>query len=63
MIRDLENMIQEERLKELGLFSLKKRKVLGNMVMIFKTVKGFPAVRRNMFFFVGLGQEVMDLEI
>lgn len=40
MTRSLENMTDEERLKELGMFSLEKRWLQGNMITVFKYVKG-----------------------
>lgn len=38
MIRGLENLIYEERLKELGLFSLGK--IYGELIVIFQSLKG-----------------------
>lgn len=40
MMRDLENMTYEERLKELGLFSLERRKVRRYMITDFKYLNG-----------------------
>lgn len=36
----LENKMYEENLRELGIFSLKKRRLRGNMVAIFKYPEG-----------------------
>ncbi|XP_048853901.1 uncharacterized protein LOC125721830 isoform X1 [Brienomyrus brachyistius] len=54
MIPGLRGMSYEERLLELNLFSLKQRRLRGDMIQVYKILTGLDAVQANSYFSISL---------
>ena len=50
MLPDLKNMSYPERLKKLGLTTLESRRLRGDLIEVFKILKGHCNIDRNIFF-------------
>ena len=50
MIPSLRNLSCEERLKKLGMFSLRRRRLEGDMIEMFKMIKGIDKVNLGKLF-------------
>ena len=50
MIKDLRGIGYKEKLKELGLFSLERRRIRGDMIEVFKIINGIENVECSLFF-------------
>ena len=50
MIRGMEHLFYDDRLRELGLFSLEKRRLWGGLTVVFQYVKGDYQQQGNQLF-------------
>ena len=51
-IISLKNLLYEDRLKRLGMFSLRHRKLRGNMIEMFKMIHGVDKVNLEKLFYI-----------
>jgi len=50
MIRGMEHLFYDDRLRELGMFSLEKRRLWGGLTVVFQYVKGDYQQQGNQLF-------------
>ena len=50
LVKGLQNKSYEERLRLLGITSLEKRRIRGDLIQVFRIMKGFDKVDRESFF-------------